>query len=53
VALLEQQTILAKQARDSATNIANADISRRLNSTGFGQQLAAGIGQNLNSYRLP
>ena len=53
VALLEQQTILAKQARDSATNITNADISRRLNSTGFGQQLAAGIGQTLNNYRLP
>lgn len=53
VALLEQQTILAKQARDSATNITNADISRRLNSAGFGQQLAGGIGQNLNNYRLP
>ena len=53
VALLEQHTILAKQARDSATNIANADISRRLNSIGFGQQLAAGIGQTLNNYCLP
>jgi len=53
VALLEQQTILAKQARDSATNITNADISRRINSTAFGQQLAGGIGQTLNNYRLP
>jgi hypothetical protein len=53
VALLEQQTILAKQARDAATNIANADISRRLNSAAFGQQLAGGIGQTLNTYRLP
>jgi hypothetical protein len=53
VALLEQQTILAKQARDSATNNTNADISRRLNSAGFGQQLAGGIGQTLNTYRLP
>jgi hypothetical protein len=53
VSLLEQHTILAKQARDSATNITNADISRRLNSTGFGQQLAGGIGQTLNNYRLP
>jgi hypothetical protein len=53
VALLEQQTILAKQARDSATNITNADISRRLDSVGFGQQLTAGIGQALNRYRLP
>lgn len=53
VALLEQHTILAKQARDAATNITNADISRRLNSTSFGQQLAAGIGQTLNNYQLP
>ena len=53
VALLEQQTILAKQARDSATNITNADIGRRLNSVQFGQQLAGGIGQALNHYRLP
>ena len=53
VALLEQQTVLAKQARDSATTITNADISRRLNSSGFAQQLAGGIGQTLNNYRLP
>jgi len=53
VALLEQQTILAKQARDSSANTTNADISRRLNSAGFGQQLAGGIGQTLNTYRLP
>ena len=53
VSLLEQQTILSKQARDSATNINNADISRRLNSVAFGQQLAGGIGQTLNTYRLP
>lgn len=53
VALLEQHTILAKQARDAATNITNADISRRLNSTSFGQQLAGGIGQTLNNYQLP
>jgi hypothetical protein len=53
VALLEQQTILAKQARDSATAITNADISRRLNSAAFVQQLAGGIGQTLNTYRLP
>ena len=53
VALLEQQTILAKQARDAATNITNADVSRRSNSTSFGQQLAGGIGQTLNNYTLP
>ena len=53
VALLEQQTILAKQARDLATNITNADISRRENSAEFGQQLTRGLGQTLNTYRLP
>ena len=53
VALLEQQTILAKQARDLATNITNADISRRQNSATFGQQLTNGLGQTLNTYRLP
>lgn len=53
VSLLEQQTILSKQARDSATNVSNADISRRLNSVAFGQQLSGGIGQTLNTYRLP
>jgi len=53
VALLEQQTILAKQARDLATNITNADISRRQNSADFGQQLTSGLGQTLNTYRLP
>src|SRR5260370_20980371 len=39
VALLEQQTILAKQAPDSATNNTNADITPRLNSPGFVYQL--------------
>jgi hypothetical protein len=53
VALLEQQTILSKQARDLATNITNADISRRQNSADFGQQLTNGLGQTLNTYRLP
>jgi hypothetical protein len=53
VSLLEQQTIVSKQARDSATNITNADITRRLNSVAFGQQLSGGIGQTLNTYRLP
>jgi hypothetical protein len=53
VALLEQQTILAKQARDLATNITNTDISRRQNSATFGQQLTKGLGQTLNTYRLP
>jgi hypothetical protein len=53
VAILEQQTVLSKQTRDSATNITNADISRRTNSVGLGQQLTSGIGQSLNNYQLP
>jgi hypothetical protein len=53
LAILEQQTILAKQARDSATNVTNSDIDRRLNSVGLNQQLTGGVGQTLSSYRLP
>ena len=53
VAVLEQQTILAKHLRDAEVSAANADIERRLNSFNFNQQLTAGIGANLNGYRLP
>jgi hypothetical protein len=53
VAILEQQTILSKQLRDSSTNIANADIDRRQNSANLNQQLTGSIGQSLNSYTLP
>jgi hypothetical protein len=53
VAILEQQTILAKQLRDASSNISNADIDRRLNSVGLNQQLTGGVGQTLSSYRLP
>ena len=49
MAILEQQTILAKQARDSAVAIANSDLDRRLNSVGLHQQLTSGVGQTLNS----
>jgi hypothetical protein len=53
VAVLEQQTILAKHLRDAEASAANGDIERRLNSFNFNQQLTAGIGANLNGYRLP
>jgi hypothetical protein len=53
VALLEQQTIVSKQLRDSATNIADADIDRRQLGPNLNQQLTASIGQSLNSYTLP
>lgn len=53
VAVLDQQTILAKHLRDAEASAANADIERRLNSFTFNQQLTAGIGATLNGYRLP
>jgi len=53
VAILEQQTIVSKQLRDSATNVTNADINRRQNAVGLNQQLTGGIGQALNGYQLP
>lgn len=53
VALLEQQTIVAKQLRDQAATITNGDIARRTTTVPLGQQLTAGIGQTLSSYQLP
>jgi hypothetical protein len=53
VAILEQQTILAKQLRDSATNITNADVERRQTSVSLNQQLTGNIGQSLSTYKLP
>jgi len=53
VALLEQQTIVAKQLRDQAAVIANADIARRTTTVPLGQQLTGGLGETLNTYRLP
>jgi hypothetical protein len=53
VAVLEEQTILAKHLRDAEASAANADIERRVNSFNFNQQLTAGVGSALNAYRLP
>jgi hypothetical protein len=53
VAILEQQTILSKQLRDSTTNIANADIDRRQSGPNLNQQLTSGVGQALTAYTLP
>lgn len=53
VAVLEEQTILAKHLRDAEASAANADIERRVNSFSFNQQLTAGVGTTLNAYRLP
>ncbi len=53
VSMLEQQTILAKQLRDTQANITSADINRRLNTVTLDQQLTSGLGKSLATYRLP
>ena len=53
VAILEEQTLLAKHLRDAETNATNADIDRRLNFVNLDQQLEGGIGTTLTNYRLP
>src|SRR6516225_10877595 len=53
VAVLEQQTILAKHLREAEVSAANADNERRLNAFDYDQPRTAGIGANLNGYRLP
>ena len=53
VALLEQQTIVAKQLRDQAAVITSADLARRTATVPLGQQLTSGLGQTLTSYQLP
>ena len=53
VALLEQQTIVAKQLRDQAAVITTADLARRTATVPLGQQLTSGIGQTLTTYQLP
>ncbi len=53
VALLEQQTIAAKQQRDAQANAINNDIYRRANIQPAIQQVTAGFNATLNSYRLP
>lgn len=53
VALLEQQTIVAKQLRDQAAVITSADLARRTATVPLGQQLTSGIGQTLTTYQLP
>ena len=53
VALLEQQTILAKQARDRPPILPTPISVAVKTAFSFGQQLTSGIGQTLNHYRLP
>ena len=51
--LLEQQTIMAKQQREAATNAINADISRRANLSGNLSQVTSTLTDSLQNFRMP
>jgi hypothetical protein len=51
--LLEQQTILAKQQRESTTNIINADIERRASLAGNLSQVTGTMTDSLQNFRMP
>ena len=51
--LLEQQTIIAKQQREAATNAINADISRRANLSGNLSQVTSTLTDSLQNFRMP
>jgi len=51
--LLEQQTIMAKQQREAATNAINADISRRANLSGNISQVTSTLTDSLQNFRMP
>jgi hypothetical protein len=51
--LLEQQTILAKQQREAATNAINADISRQANLSGNISQVTSTLTNSLQNFRMP
>jgi hypothetical protein len=51
--LLEQQTIVAKQQREAATNAINADISRRASLTGNMAQVTGTLTNSLQNFRIP
>jgi hypothetical protein len=51
--LLEQQTIVAKQQRDAATNAINADISRQASLAGNMAQVTGTITDSLRNFRMP
>ena len=52
-ALLEQQTILAKQQREATTNAINADISRRASLAGNLSQVTGTLTTSLQNFRMP
>jgi hypothetical protein len=51
--LLEQQTILAKQQRDAATNAVNTDIGRQSSMAGNMAQVSGTITNSLQNFRMP
>lgn len=51
--LLEQQTIAAKQQRETTTNAINADISRRASLAGNINQLTGTLTNSLQNFRMP
>jgi hypothetical protein len=51
--LLEQQTILAKQQRESTTNTINADIQRQASLTANLQQVTGTLTNSLQTFRMP
>jgi hypothetical protein len=51
--LLEQQTILAKQQRESTTNTINADIERRASLAANLQQVTGTLTNSLQTFRMP
>ena len=51
--LVEQQTILAKQQREAATNSINADIQRRASLAGNLAQVTGTMTDSLQNFRMP
>jgi hypothetical protein len=51
--LLEQQTILAKQQRESTTNAINADIQRQASLAANLQQVTGTLTNSLQNFRMP
>jgi hypothetical protein len=51
--LLEQQTIVAKQQRDAATNAINTDIGRQASMAGNIAQVTGSITDSLQNFRMP
>jgi hypothetical protein len=51
--LLEEETILAKQQRESTTNSINADIQRQANLSSNMTQMTGSLTNSLQSFRMP